>query len=165
MRFSFFKIINSFAERWKCLDLTAIFFARTVPYLMVLALVLFSYLTKNTAIIFFTLTSAFISRFVITQAIYFIYKKKRPGEKDGAKLLIPLPRNPSFPSGHASFFFGLSLPVLLYNIPLGLALIIATCLNGVARVFCGVHWSSDILAGFVTGLISFLVVYYLRIFI
>jgi len=154
MRFSFFKILNSFAGRWPALDYTAVFFASVFPYLMVLFLLVFSFLTKNLLLFFIPLFSGFISRFIITQAIYFLYKRNRPCKLNGAKVLIPIPKTSSFPSGHASFFFGFSFAILLFNIPLAIIFITGTCLMALARVFSGVHWFRDILGGMAVGLIS-----------
>lgn len=165
MVFSVFKNINQFAGKSKVLDAFAVFCARILPYLMVTFLAIFYIFTKNIFVFIYALLSGLFARFAINEAIYLFYKEKRPAQLKGARVLIPVPRYPSFPSGHASFFFGISFLLLLYNVPLAIIFILCSCLMGIARVFCGVHWPRDILAGIFVGFISALSIYYLLFFI
>ncbi|HQA96039.1 MAG TPA: phosphatase PAP2 family protein, partial [Candidatus Colwellbacteria bacterium] len=63
----------------------------------------------------------------------------------------------SFPSGHVAFLFPIALAAWKYNKKLGIWLIAATILMGISRVIAGVHWMTDIAAGFLVGAIGFLV--------
>ncbi len=75
----------------------------------------------------------------------------------------PLPGSPSFPSGHAlyaaSVFGGLTvlLTARIRNLPLQLTLwfvaISLILLVGLSRVYLGVHYPSDVLAGYSIGVI------------
>jgi undecaprenyl-diphosphatase len=75
----------------------------------------------------------------------------------------PLPGSPSFPSGHAlyaaSIFGGLAvlLTARIRNVLLRLAIwlvaISLILLVGVSRVYLGVHYPSDVLAGYAIGII------------
>ncbi len=58
----------------------------------------------------------------------------------------------SFPSGHAIFVFALATGVYYYNKTLGRWLFAASVLVGVSRIFVGVHWPYDIVAGAVLGI-------------
>ena len=158
---SVFKDINYFAKKWRSLDLLAIFCARILPYLMAIFLFFFYLYQKNIYLFFYAIISGLIARFVINELIHLFYKEKRPAFLEGTKILIPVPKNYSFPSGHASFFFGISFLLLFYNFYLGLVFVIFSFIIGIARVFCGVHWFRDVLGGLVAGFLSAIITYYL----
>jgi len=163
MTFSVFKNINQFAGRYKFLDILAIFCAKYLLYLLVLFLIIFALIVNKWEVFLYPLFSGLFGVFVIDKIIYFFYKKRRPAELPTSKVLIRVPRNPSFPSRHASISFGISFFLLFYNIPLALIFLVCSFLVSIARVFCGVHWFRDVLAGALVGLISSLVIYRLSL--
>jgi len=161
MSISLFKFINSFARKRKSLDMPGVFFAVYLPYLMLFYFVAYFILTDNMRLMVFPLLSGLFARFFINNLIYIFYKKQRPSALKETKVLIAVPKYPSFPSGHASFFFGVSFALFFNNPVIALCFIVLSCLMSVARVFCGVHWFRDILAGAVVGGLSSMLIYYL----
>ena len=159
MTFSVFKNINRSAGKSKLLDALAVFCARYLLYLMILFLLIFSAVTHNWSLFFIPLLSGLFAAFIFSWIIYIFYREHRPAELKIAKVLIPVPKNPSFPSRHTAFLFGISFYLFFYNIPLAIFFVIGSCLVGIARVFCGVHWFHDILAGIFVGFMSALMVY------
>lgn len=162
---SIFKNINNFAGRWEWLDWLAIFCARFLIYLMILALFFWSLMQNNFRLFCYCFLSGLFALLVIARIIYFFYKEHRPAELKSSKVLIPVPTNPSFPSSHASFVFGFSFLLLFYNLRLGLIFLFFSLLVGLSRVFCGVHWFRDIVGGIIAGLLSGVIIYYLLIYI
>jgi undecaprenyl-diphosphatase len=158
---SVFKNINRFAGQNKQLDLFAIFCARYLPYFLVLFLLIFSIVNKKWEIFVYPVVSALFARLVIDNLIYYFYKEVRPAYLKTVNLLIPIPKNPSFPSSHATVFSAISFTLIFYNLNLGIAFLCLSFLIGISRVFCGVHWFRDILGGFAAGLFSAIIVYYL----
>jgi undecaprenyl-diphosphatase len=151
---SVFKNINHFAKRWKIIDALAVFCARILPYLMVIFLFFYSVCVSNFYLFFYAILSGLFARFIMNELVHLFYKRQRPAYLEQTKILIPVPKNYSFPSGHSSFLFGVSSFLLFYNIYLSITFVFLSLLVGIARVFCGIHWFRDILAGALSGFVS-----------
>ncbi len=151
-----FQKINSLAGKSVCFDSFAIFCADYLEYVLVLVLALFLLRNykKYWRFVIKALGAAVLSRFVIAEIIRFFWNKPRPFIENHVNLLINQGPEPSFPSGHAAFYFGLSTIVYFYNKKLGILFLISSSLISISRVFVGVHWPSDVLAGAVIGIFS-----------
>ena len=64
----------------------------------------------------------------------------------------------SFPSGHSAFYFALAFSLFYFNKKWGWWFTVLAFFMGLARIFTGVHYPSDILGGALLGLVSVLVV-------
>ncbi len=170
-----FQFINKFAARWWPLDWLGIFLADYAPYFLVLLAFYFLFKEKSRVrrIYFFSLASLSIilSRGIITELIRFFYNRQRPFEIFPIQTLISQESGGSLPSGHATAFFALFLALYYFakqndlpradsqvkagwNLkPVWWSLGIISAM-GIARIFVGVHWISDILAGAAIGLLS-----------
>ncbi len=154
----FFNLINQFAGKWQWLDLSAIFFAKYFEYILLFYLLLF--LAKNSkkywVMVKEGLLTAIFARFIIGEIIYKIWFRQRPFVNKSAHLLLPNynPQEASFPSGHALFYFALSTIIYNYNKKAGILLYIGSFLIVIARVFVGVHWPLDIIAGAILGIVT-----------
>jgi len=151
-----FEKVNDLAGRWQLLDAFAIFFAKYFSYFLVFFIFLF--LLKNFKKYWSEIEKAtlagILSRLGFAEIIYFLWKRPRPFMIHEVNLLINSPSNPSFPSGHAAFYFAFSTVIYFYNKKAGLLFFLASFLISFSRVFCGIHWPSDILGGAVIGIIS-----------
>ncbi len=79
----------------------------------------------------------------------------------GVHLIVPEPLTPyAFPSGHSSAAFALGFTMLLVDLPFGLLLLACACAVAVARVYVGVHYPMDVLAGVFVGLFWALVMHF-----
>ena len=154
-----FNLIHGHAKKSRILDFFAIFLAEYAGYALVVVLLLYAFMAAHWQIFFIPMAAGVTGRFLMAEAIYFLYQRKRPVEVLSINSLIKTPNHPSFPSGHASFFFALSFTLFLFNAPLALIFITVSFLISLARIFCGVHWPSDILGGIFFALIPFLVIY------
>ena len=93
-----------------------------------------------------------LARGLIAETIYFFYDRARPFASLGFEPLLVHPADPSFPSGHAAFFFALAVVVYAINRRWGITYFVLTVLVVLSRVASGVHWPTDILAGAAIGL-------------
>ena len=78
--------------------------------------------------------------------------RDRPHDKvPGARQLNRAPRTTSFPSGHAASAAAFATGVALEKPSLAAPVIIAAAALGASRVVTGMHYPSDVLAGFTIG--------------
>ena len=152
----FLKLINNLALRFRALDLISIFFAKYLGWILILFLILFllKNFKKNSKPVLKILLVALFSRFVIAELIRFFWYRPRPFLITETNLLITHPATASFPSGHAVFFFALATGIYFLNKKAGILFFIASALIGISRIFCGIHWPFDILAGAIIGIFS-----------
>ena len=87
----------------------------------------------------------------ITTIINGIVERPRPFVDNDLTLLFYAPTDPSFPSNTASVGFALATAVFLRHRRLGGALYALAFCWGLARVYAGVHYPTDVLAGAVVG--------------
>ena len=75
------------------------------------------------------------------------------------RLLLPPKTSKSFPSNHAANAAAFALTVMLvYSFKAGLPLLVLAFLVGYSRIYCGVHFPGDVMAGWIFGtLIAWLV--------
>lgn len=154
-----FLAINGLAGRSVALDAFFIFGASWLPFVMVasvLGYVAVSWKTSHFEGRFENAIEAFWSvatGFVAEQVIGFLWFRARPfvALEEAVKLIDRFPHEKSFPSGHATFAFALAVSLLLRNRRWGWPLAIMACLVALSRVFVGVHYPSDVLAGAVVG--------------
>ncbi|MFC0774814.1 phosphatase PAP2 family protein [Terrimonas alba] len=99
-----------------------------------------------------------LSSLVLMLLLKFLFQRKRP-----LSPLLQAAKGLSFPSGHAIMavtFYGLVIYIMRHIItepwlsnPVSAALIILTVLIGYSRVYLRVHYASDVLAGFIIGIL------------
>jgi len=151
-----FNLINGFAGKWQWLDYTEMFFAKYFEYFLWFCLVLFLVVNvkKYWRMVAEAIIAAGLTKFVLAEGIRWLWFRPRPFVSlNFIPLIEQSPTEASFPSGHASFSFALSTIVYFYNKKAGIAFYIASTLIVLARVFVGVHWPSDILAGAILGIL------------
>jgi len=155
MDFSIFQLINGFALRYLWLDALGIFFAQYLPYVLLacLGILLLKNFKRYSRMVFLSLISAAFGE-VLVQIIRFFWYSPRPFVENSVNLLFSHPQTNSFPSGHTTFFFALSAVVYFHSKKLGIVFLGASFLIGIARVFAGLHWFSDILGGMIIGFLT-----------
>lgn len=162
MDFILFQWINGFAGTSFALDVVAVFLASYFQYLLVGSIFLLFWRKRNDLFnrftMFQTVAAVIFSRFLITPFIRFFYERPRPFVALASAVQLVDVRLEeyfnSFPSGHATFFFALAGAVYSCDKKLGWWFFTGATLMGIARVFAGVHWPSDILGGAVIGIVS-----------
>lgn len=67
--------------------------------------------------------------------------------------IVDMPHSWSFPSGHTSSSFAFATAVFANNKKWGIAAYVLAALIGFSRIYLGVHYCTDVLAGAVVGII------------
>ncbi len=158
-----FNLINGLAGKYSALDTLGIFIAENSEYILgVFLVMILIYLPRRQAgnfkkywkMVLEAVIAAVVTRFVIAEIIRAFYFRARPFVSYQVNQLINYNSlEASFPSGHACFYFALSTIIYFYNKKLGIAFYVFSLLIVFSRVFVGIHWPSDILAGAIIGII------------
>jgi len=142
-----FNAINGLAGKFSALDTIAIFFAVYAVY--VIAFLILLRRNKNGIAI---AAMAFVSVYVVEFFIQLFIQRPRPFAEYDVMLLIDHPSDPGFPSSHASSSFALAQSLYFVDKGWGTVAFVMAGLVALARVFVGVHYLTDVLAGTVIGL-------------
>ena len=86
------------------------------------------------------------------------YFRLRPFVDHEVNLLFYHPTDSSFPSNPATVGFSVAAAIWLYNRRLGALLLVLATLFGLSRIYCGVHYPLDVIAGALLGALSAYVV-------
>ena len=103
-----------------------------------------------------------LSSLLLMFLLKYLFRRKRP-----LSPLLEAAKGLSFPSGHAIMavtFYGLLIYIVLYSVDvtwlkymLTLLLLLLIILIGFSRIYLRVHYSSDVMAGFIIGLLWLLI--------
>ena len=159
-----FRLINNLAGNNVWLDRFMVFAADKMGYLLIVSvLILFWKKDYFKKIVFLSWGSAIVARFVFVSILrYLIYSPRPFMVLDRVNILMNHQLESAFPSGHASFYLALATGVYLYNKKAGYIYLILAGLMGFARIFVSVHWPLDILAGAGLGIVTAILVNYLK---
>lgn len=81
-------------------------------------------------------------------------KRLRPcQEYPNVKILVPVPSDHSFPSGHTTSSFSCATIVCYFYPSLGVACLLFACLMAFSRIYLFVHYLSDVIFGMVLGIL------------
>ena len=159
-----FNVIHGFSGQVKILDWLAVFLAEYLGYFLIIwaIILIFKESSFQKRFYYFALTavSLILSRGLIAETIRFFYYRPRPFEALNFIPLINQDTVAAFPSGHAAFYFALTFAIFYVSRRWFYWFLAGAVLMGLARVFIGVHWPLDILAGALIGLFSIFMVKY-----
>lgn len=158
-----FDLIHGLAGVSTITDNIGIFFAQYLGYFVILFAIIGLFTmhswSQRLYAVFFGLLSILMSWGVVKQVINFLLPIDRPYLARGFEPLIDPLGSPSMPSGHATIFFTLAMVIYLsMSARWGVIAFLAAALISVGRVFVGVHYPIDIIAGALIGILVPLIV-------
>jgi undecaprenyl-diphosphatase len=156
--------IHHFAGRNHWLDGLGVFLAEWFPYFLVLGFLILVAGQPGWRKKFYWFAEGaiaiMVSRGLVTEIIRLLYHHERPFSfYHFAPLISEV--GWSFPSGHAAWFFAMATAVWLMNKKWGTWFYLFALVNGIARIYVGVHWPLDVIGGIVVGIISAALVHWL----
>jgi undecaprenyl-diphosphatase len=163
MNTAVFLFISGLSHRSVLLDTAAVFFAGYFAYAWVAVLVLAAFWPHrqrvlSRAAVVVGIVAGLVARYGVKTAIMLVYPRPRPFVVlPNLRPLIAVSPNgylQSFPSGHTIFFFALATVLFCFNKRIGLLTFLVALLIGIARVYAGVHWPTDILDSAVLGVLT-----------
>lgn len=163
MDYTIFHFINQFAGESGVLDNLMIALAKYGVVLMALPLLYmwFKGDESKKKVALLSLLSMAIA-LLINQIIGHIYFRQRPFALHEVNLLLSRSADPSFPSDHAAFVFGIAWLLLFKDRRIGAFALGLAILVGISRIFVGTHYPGDVLGGAIVGLISAFFVWSIR---
>lgn len=158
--FLLFQQINNFAGKYLWLDTTAVFFGKYFGFILILILIflLFKDSQKYSQMVLQSFFGAILAKEIFVDIIQQIFQRPRPFIENQIYSLIDYQATPAFPSAHAAFYFAIATIAYLHDKKAGPLFVLSGFLIATSRVFSGVHWPSDILAGATIGILSGLIV-------
>ncbi len=158
--YSILLAIRSFGSNSDAINFMGVFCARTLLPVMFGAVILGSYFMRRREhvraweISIHALLAAGLG-FAIRELIALIHFRPRPFIAHAFEPLISLRWvDASFPSGHATAAFALAATVMRYDRLWGSVFMVFALFVGWSRVFVGVHYPSDVVAGALLGVAS-----------
>ncbi|GBE58503.1 putative undecaprenyl-diphosphatase YbjG [bacterium BMS3Abin01] len=104
--------------------------------------------------VFFFLIPVIYTTLIVNYIIKSIGKRERPVSDDPRlQPLVGVPSSKSFPSSHAAMSFAAAVAMTFYYAPLWAMFFGLAFLMSWSRVYVGVHYPSDVIAGTFVGLL------------
>ena len=90
---------------------------------------------------------------LLRQLVFLVWQRPRPfvAHPQTVHRLISHVTDPSFPSGHATAAMAIAVAALLLHPRIGTPVIAVALLVGYSRIYVGVHYPGDVVAGWLIG--------------
>lgn len=157
-----FEFFNSLIGKSFLIDGIFVFLAKYLIYFLVFIFLLYAFRIKNwkerMRVFTIGILATILSRGILTPLIRFFVERQRPFILMDAESLIGYVGERAFPSGHMAFIVPLMIVLWYVNKRVGTWGLIGAFLIGIARIGAGVHWPSDVVGGFLVGVVSYAIV-------
>lgn len=156
-----FRLINDLGKAFPALNPAFIFIAEYFLYLMIVPIGLFWFAPRFrnrrlVAAALLTVAAALFLRIGVAK----LHSNLQPfAELPDVNQLVEKTVGNSFPSDHTILFFSLCTTFALFSKRFGWLWMLLGALVGVSRIWVGVHYPADVIAGALTAIVSALLVH------
>jgi undecaprenyl-diphosphatase len=121
-------------------------------FISAITLLLIIFTTNQTRLTAISSAAALALSHIPVQLVKKLFPRKRPYLQIETTKILPNPlKDHSFPSGHTTAVFSVIVPFLI-QLPSLAAILIPLALSvGISRIYLGLHYPSDVLAGGILG--------------
>ncbi|WP_227793447.1 undecaprenyl-diphosphatase [Paenibacillus guangzhouensis] len=155
-----FQWLNDFAGRDTFLNEVMRFFAERAEYIMIAGIILYWFTrTRDNRMMAIQSLIATAVGFGTSALIAHFFYRDRPFVDHVVYQLVPHAANASFPSDHATAAFAIAMTFYIVRKREGNVWLVFAALIAISRVWTGVHYPIDILAGACLGMVTAWVVH------
>ena len=152
--------LNSFLFQNNFFDYLVYFLAQILPFVLFAFIAWYFLFYKKEPIKFILISFVIAVSLAFSEILKFIFQSQRPFlEITQLAPLFMFGGADSFPSGHALVLGAFTTAIYFENRKMGYFFAVGSILVGISRVFAGVHYMTDILAGFFIGTLFVLLAY------
>ena len=150
--YDIFQIINHFAVSERFLNPLMILLAEKAEYLFFAGIILYWFLrrSENRKMVVEAILAACVALSINGEIGHFFYRN-RPFVTHHVNWLIPHIRNASFPSDHATAAFVIATAIWIWKKRDGWMWLVLAAGIALSRVWTGVHYPLDVVAGMIIG--------------
>lgn len=150
--YSIFQIINHFAISERFLNPLMIFLAEKAEYLFFAGIIFYWFYRKsqNRKMVIEAILAACVALSINGEIGHFFYRN-RPFVTHHVNWLIPHVKNASFPSDHATAAFVIATAIWIWKKRDGWMWLVLAAGIALSRVWTGVHYPLDVIAGMLIG--------------
>lgn len=146
--FTIFQTLNNIPYEYPFLESTMVFFADYAQWIIGASILWYWFHPKKKdRVLTLKIVTSTAFAFGINEIIRHFWFRARPFVEHDVNQLIEHSTSSSFPSNHAACAFAIAFSIFLYSKKKGSLWLLLALLIAVSRVFVGVHYPTDVVAG------------------